>query len=248
VPPFLFFNVHTHVMILTLGSRPRQRHGKVQGQECNLGITFTFPGMQKNVREWAHALPSGLPLWELKSLWNLKFSESNLRRQNSLDWKLPYTIGNLLRRSLKWAHMIHLSTDNTSYGQKKGRESKCPFDSQPLNVNNLSELCAWRWHATYLWKYLDKGYNFALDLVSIEGLHNKLWASKMAGILISRISKLPTWESWKKWHLGVAPTTNHKEYYKGEGGGFFWVQAVVSLVNQYMHVVHPCTKSVPTMH
>jgi hypothetical protein len=32
--------------------------------------------------------------------------------------------------------MIYLSTYNTSYGQKKGWESKCQFDSQPLKVKN----------------------------------------------------------------------------------------------------------------
>jgi len=31
---------------------------------------------------------------------------------------------------------------------------------------------------------------------------------------------LLTWESWEKWHLGVAPMASHREYYKEEGGGF----------------------------
>jgi hypothetical protein len=31
-----------------------------------------------------------------------------------------------------------------------------------------------RWRAKSFWKYLDKGYNFALDLISIEGLQKKL--------------------------------------------------------------------------
>jgi hypothetical protein len=37
----------------------------------------------------------------------------------------------------------------------------------------------------------DKGYNFALDLTSIEGLHTKLWDSKVTGIPILGISRLP---------------------------------------------------------
>jgi hypothetical protein len=40
----------------------------------------------------------------------------------------------------------------------------------------------------------------------------------------------------------------HREYYKGEGGGFPQVQAMVSLVNLCLPVVNPCTKSAPTMH
>jgi hypothetical protein len=34
-----------------------------------------------------------------------------------------------------------------------------------------------------------------------------------------------------KSHLNVALMVNHKEYYKGEGGGFLQVQVVVNLVN-----------------
>jgi hypothetical protein len=34
----------------------------------------------------------------------------------------------------------------------------------------------------------------------------------------------------KKCHLDVASAANYREYYKGEGGGFPRVQAVVSLV------------------
>jgi hypothetical protein len=40
-------------------------------------------------------------------------------------------------------------------------------------------------------KDLDKGYNFASDLISIGGLHAKLWAPKVAGIPVVRISELP---------------------------------------------------------
>jgi len=88
--------------------------------------------------------------------------------------------------------MIHLSTYNTSYGQKIGRESKCQFDSRPLKIKKLFKFHARKWHATYRWKALNNSYNFALDLTSIEGLHKKLWAPKMARIPISKILKLPT--------------------------------------------------------
>jgi hypothetical protein len=43
--------------------------------------------------------------------------------------------------------MIHLSTLNTSYGQRKGWESKCQFDSQPLKVGNRLDLRACKWCA-----------------------------------------------------------------------------------------------------
>jgi hypothetical protein len=53
--------------------------------------------------------------------------------------------------------MIHLSTYNISYGIKKGYESNCQFDSQPLNVKNRLELCVFKECATYIWKGCDKG-------------------------------------------------------------------------------------------
>jgi hypothetical protein len=41
---------------------------------------------------------------------------------------------------------------------------------------------------------------------------------------------------------------SHKVYYKGEGGDFPQVQAVVSLVSPSLPVTHPNTQSAPTMH
>jgi hypothetical protein len=75
-------------------------------------------------------------------------------------------------------------------------------------------------HATYHWNFLHKGYNFASELTSIEGLHTKLWASKVVGILILRISGLPTLESRDKITFGCWVVLRHKINYKGEGDGF----------------------------
>jgi hypothetical protein len=48
--------------------------------------------------------------------------------------------------------------------------------------------------------------------------------------------------------LDVALVERRKVYYKGEGGGFPQVQAVVSLVSLRLPVVRPNTKSAQTMH
>jgi len=122
---------------------------------------------------------------------------------------------------------------NTSYGQKKGRVSNWQFDSRPLKDKNRPDFCACRWLKTYYWKALDKGYNFASDLISIQGLHAKLWRLKVAGVPTLAISGLPLgskWESRDKNHLDVGPMERCRVYYKGEGGGFPQVLAVVSLV------------------
>jgi hypothetical protein len=107
------------------------------------------------MREWTLTLPNELPFWELKSWWTPKFSESNYKGQNPLDWGITYIIENLLeRRCLKWARMTHLDNYNASYGQKKGQESNWQFDSRPLKIKNCPDFLAFRWRATYLGKFL----------------------------------------------------------------------------------------------
>jgi hypothetical protein len=77
---------------------------KSVGQECNPRVTFTFLGVWESVREYVHTLPNGLPLRELETLRNFEFTENNFKGQNSLDWRVFYNIGKILRRKcLKWA-------------------------------------------------------------------------------------------------------------------------------------------------
>jgi hypothetical protein len=66
--------------------------------------------------------------------------------------------------------------------QKKGKESNCQFDSQPLKVENRPDFLACKWHGIYHWKDLDEGYNFALNFTSIGCLHTKLWFSKVVRV------------------------------------------------------------------
>jgi hypothetical protein len=67
----------------------------------------------------------------------------------------------------------------------------------------------------YRWKALDKGYNFALNIILIESLHTKLWASIVAKDPISRISGLPLKSPGTKCHLGAGLVARHRIYYKG---------------------------------
>jgi len=142
-----------------------------------------------------------------------------------------YIIGKLLeRKCLKWARIAHLDIRNTSYGQKKGKESNCQFDSRLEKVRNRPNLLIFRWCATYRWKVLNKGYNFASDHISIWGRFAKLWGSKVVGVPTWAILGLPLGSPRTKNHLDVGPVERCKVYDKGEGGGFPQVQVVVSLV------------------
>jgi hypothetical protein len=161
-----------------------------------------FLGVWESVRQWTSTLPSEFPLWDLESRWTLESLESDCKGQNQLHWKVPYIIKKFLEhRCLKWACMIHLGTQNTSYGQKKGRESNWQFDSRPLKMGNRPDFLAFRWRATYHWKTLDEGYNFVSNLTSIGSLNTKLWAFK--------VMEVPFGSPRTKWHLNASPVAKH---------------------------------------
>ncbi len=84
----------------------------------------------------------------------------------------------------------------------------------------LTRFPVFRWRATYRWKALDKNYTFDLDLISIRGLHTKLWGPKVIGVQTLVISRLPLGNPGTKSHLDVGLVERHRMYYKGEGGGF----------------------------
>jgi hypothetical protein len=125
------------------------------------------------------------------------------------------------------------------------------FDSQPPKVKNCPNFLAFKWRATYCWKALNKVYNFALDLILIEGLHVKLWTHKIMEVLVEGILGLPSGSPETKCHLNVGPMFSHKVYYKGEGSDSPQVQAMVRLVsfmNLSLPMVHPSTKSAQIKH
>jgi hypothetical protein len=122
---------------------------------------------------------------------------------NSLDWKVPYVIWKLLeRKCLKWACMTHLSLhDPFEYlkhklWSKEGLRVKLSI-SFPTTKSRESP-------CHIHWKSLNKGYNFALDFTSIEGLHTQLWASKVEEVPISKILGQND-----IWVLASCPSTNN---------------------------------------
>jgi hypothetical protein len=216
--------MHTQcVATLDLGSRPRQGVARLRAKKETWKSLHMLPGVQKL---WGNE-PSHFKVNSHDGSWSPKWthesSKHNYKGQNPLPQRVPYIIEKLLKpRCLKWAQISHLDIWNTSYGQKKGQESNCQFDSRPLKVRNHPDFLAYRWRATYHWKALDKGYNFALDLITIGGLHRTLCASKVEGV--------PPRSPKTKSHLDVVPVERRRIYYKGEGGGFPQVQAMVNLV------------------
>ncbi len=77
---------------------------------------------------------------------------------------------------------------------------------------------------------------------------HKVMGPKVAGIPILGISGLPFGSHGIKCHLDVGFVDRHKVYYKGEGGGFPQIEAVVSLMSRNLPMARLNTKNVPTMH
>jgi hypothetical protein len=119
-------------------------------------------------------------------------------------------------------------------GPESNSRESASFDSRPLKVGNRPDLLGCRQCATYFWKALDESYNFALDRIAIGALYKKLCALKVPGVLAGGISGLPCRSpagvAGEKSHLDVGSVESHKVYYKGEGGDFPQVQAVMSFV------------------
>ncbi len=142
-----------------------------------------------------------------------------------------YIIEKLLEhRCLKWARIVHLGIWNTSYGQKKGWESNCQFDSWPEKVGNRSDLLSCKQRATCRWKVLDKTYNFASTSPRSEVCSQSYWAPKSQECPLARFQDSHTGVSGEKSHLDVGPVERSRVYYNGEGGSFPQVWAVVSLM------------------
>jgi hypothetical protein len=133
----LIYSIKKNVVTLALGLRPRQGLARLQAKEQAQESHLMLSGVQKSVRESTLTLPSELPFWELDSQWTPESLERNCKGQNSLDWRIPYTIEKILKfKCLKWARITHLHIWNTSYGQKKSWESNWQFDSRSLKVGN----------------------------------------------------------------------------------------------------------------
>ncbi len=200
----------------------------------NVHLTFSFCKIHVTTSLWAkcegeaHTPKSG----NLESSKTPENSKLKLKGQNTSHWGVIGVIGKVLKCiCLNWSRIGHLDICSPSYGQKKGQESNCQFDSRPLKVGNRPLPDVWWQCATWRWNALEESYNFGLNLVPIQTQGKKLWMPKVPGVQTGTISGLHLGSLGKKSHSNVAPVRSCREYYKGEGGGFPRVRAVVSQVS-----------------
>jgi len=176
------------------------------------------------MREWTLTLPRQLPLWKMESRWISKTLKSNFRGQNSMACGILYIIGKLLElKCLKWVRIAHLDIWNTSYGQKKGRESNYQFDSRP-EKSQESTWFTWLQRACDI--LLESSWR-ELQLCFRPHLFRNPKSQKFQP---AQFQDSQSGVPGEKSHLDVGFVASHRVYYKGEGGGFPQVQAVMNLV------------------
>ncbi len=136
--------------------------------------TLTWPSVRVKPNTWKS--------WDLESSGTPKCLELDSKGQNTSHCSVLGVIGKVLKRKYrKWPRIGNSDICSPSYGQKKGRESNCQFDSRPLKVGNRPlpkvrfECVTWRQ------KDLDEGYNFGSDLVAIQPGSWELWRFKVPG-------------------------------------------------------------------
>jgi hypothetical protein len=204
-----------------LGLTTKARVYKVVGQEGSLRVASHAPrsakeceGMNSHTPKWTSILRVGVPMDS--QIFRRRFQGSKPIRLKSFlyHWKAIETKMFNMGLHHPFGHLKH------KLWPKERPRVKLVVWFPTTKSRELTRFLACRWHATYHWKALGEGYNFALDLISIEGLQRKLWAPKVAKAPSLGISGLPLGSPKTKCHLNVSLMEKHKIYYKGEGGGF----------------------------
>jgi hypothetical protein len=154
--------------------------------------------------------------------------EFDNKAQNTWHWGVLDVIEKVLKcRCPKWPRIGHLDICNSSYEQKKGRESNWQFDSRPLKVGNRLVPNVHSRSTTWRWKALFEGYKFGLDLVPNRGWSKELQSPKVPGVQTRIVSGLHFESPGKKSHSNATPMGERREYYREYGGGISRARAVV---------------------
>jgi hypothetical protein len=101
---------------------------------------------------------------------------------------------------------------------------------EPQKVGNRPDLLGYRWRAIYRWKALDESYNFLHITFWLKVCSQNYGVPKLREAQLGRFRDSQVKILGKKNHLDVGYVASHRRYYKGEGGGFLKVRAMVSLV------------------
>jgi hypothetical protein len=197
---------------ITLNHMACRHHWELNGFNITNVQNSNLRFFQKHIRVVATPLwpsvgvkPNTSKVGDLESSGTPECLELDSKAQNTSHWAVLGVIEKVLkRRYRKWPRIGHLDFCRSSYGQKKGRESNCQSNkvgNRPLPDLRIES-------ATWRWKYLDEGYNFGLDLVTIGLYSRELWAFKVPRLQPGQFRDnfgTPTWESREKEPFGCSP-------------------------------------------
>jgi hypothetical protein len=211
------FNPPRKRLILLSQTSKKGHYWKIMGNEMLIKVSKSNKTLDILNKSYSSPMNNGVatPLWpsvgvkpntpkvgDLESSGTPECLGFDNKAQNTSHWDVLGVIEKVLkRRYRKWPRIGHLDIYNPSYGQKKGRESNWQFDSRPLKVRNRPLPDLRIENAIRLWKDLDEGYKFGLDLVSIRLCSRDLWAPKVPGLQPGQFRDnfgTPTWESRAK--------------------------------------------------
>jgi hypothetical protein len=180
----------------SLGFMTKVRACKVAGQKespgatsCALGSAKEYEGMHSHTPKWIPISGVGVPMdfWIFRG--RLQGSKPIGLKSYLYHWKSIETYMFKMGSHDPFGHLKH------KLWPKERPGVKLTVWFPTTKSRNWPDFLVWRWLATYHWKALDKGYNFALDVITIGGFHKKLW-----GPII-------LWES-QLWEFNGSPGTN----------------------------------------
>jgi hypothetical protein len=137
--------------------------------------THLTPGSVGECERMNSHIPKATSTWGVGVMWTTKSLGNNCRDQNPLDWRVFYIIEKLLKcKCLKWAHITHLDIWNIKLWPKERSGVKLTVWLSTTKSEKSTRFPYVQVACDILLKALEKGYNFSLNLISIEGLHTKL--------------------------------------------------------------------------
>jgi hypothetical protein len=164
-----------YLMYLSLRLTTKVRACKVAGGKWSPRVTFyTFgnvgkcEGMNSHALKWAPTSGVKVSMDSWIFIEQLQGSRLIGLKSSLYHWKSLKTYMFKMGLYNPFGYLKH------KLWPKEGLGIKLPI-SLPITKSQKSPyLLVHMWHSTYCWKDLNKGYNFALNLTSIEGLRKKL--------------------------------------------------------------------------
>jgi hypothetical protein len=164
-----------NVATLVLGLWPNKRGLQGCGPRGSLGFTPHVPGSVGKYEGMNLHTPTATPTLGTRVPMNFRIFKGQLQGSKT-QWleKLFISLESSWNIDVQNGLTLFIWNLKHKLWPKEGVGVKLALWLLTIKSQESTRLPYVQWHATCLWKALNEGYNFALDLISIEGLHAKL--------------------------------------------------------------------------